>query len=62
MRQHLQDSIEARIELGCSQEEAIAYTLEQFGRAQQIGAELAHVHERVLRSRWDNVPLAAVFF
>lgn len=58
MRQHLQDSIEARIELGCSQEEAIAYTLEQFGRAQQIGAELALVHERKAAG-WRGTLLAA---
>lgn len=60
MRQHIEASVEAFMELGCSREEAVTQTLTQFGQAQQVGAELASAHDRVLRSRWDNVPMAAV--
>jgi hypothetical protein len=62
IRQHMEASVAAFVQRGCSPEEAVTRTLEQFGRAQTVGAELARAHDRRRRTRWDNVPMAAVVF
>ena len=60
MRQHMQDSVNARVELGYSQDEAVAHTLEQFGKARTVGVELARVHERKDAELCGNLLSAAV--
>lgn len=55
IRQHMEALLEANRELCDTEEEAVAQTLAQFGRAQALGKNLNRVHQSKGRSRLDTV-------
>ena len=59
LRQHMQAMREARIEMGQTEAEAVAYTLAHFGAAQTVGSQLQRVLRRGDRSLPGGLWVAA---